>query len=399
MSTPPWGRDFHADYDMNAVELNEHYDEVVDDLVRTCPVAHSPAGEGYYILNKYSDVQKAAQDWETFSSKDGFLPNRPEGMPYWYPVECDNPFHDALRAVLNPFVSPKAIAKHEPAIRQTVNDLIDEFIDAGVVEIVSQFANDVPGRVFCQVVAGMPAEDMPFLQRSFQAGLVGPVEERGGAMTRALEHIGRYLEQRQAEPPRGDIVDAVLNFEYPGYEFVDKAGTISQVTQGGIGTTGFVLAGALYHLAKHPDDRKRLVDDPSLLPVAIEEFLRFYASAPQLGRKTTKDIEVAGTTIPADTRVILSFGAASRDPEICPRPTEVDIGRSPNRHMAFGGGPHRCLGSHLARLNLRVGLEEFLRRIPDFEVPADFVPEYQVGVTRDMITLPLRFARDRAAVR
>jgi cytochrome P450 len=257
--------------------------------------------------------------------------------------------------------------------------------------VIEEFANALPARIFCEVVAGMPVEDMPFLQKSFQAGLVGPVEERGEAMVRAQEHITRYLERRAQEPPRGDVVDAILGFEADGYEFLNKAGTLTQLTQGGIGTTGFIFAGSVYHLARHPDDRKHLTDDFSLLPTAIEEFLRFYASAPQLGRKTTKPVEVAGTKIPEDEFVILSFGAASRDPSVCPRPTEVDIERAPNRHMAFGGGPHRCIGSHLARLDLRIGLETFLGRIPDFEVPEDFVPRYQVGVTRDMVELPLRF--------
>jgi cytochrome P450 len=134
-----------------------------------------------------------------------------------------------------------------------------------------------------------------------------------------------------------------------------------------------------------------LAGDLSLLPTAIEEFLRFYASAPQLGRKATKDTEVSGTTIPEGDSVILSFGAASRDPDICPVPTSVVLDRAPNRHLAFGAGPHRCIGSHLARLNLRIGLETFLSRLPDFDVPPDFHPVYQIGVTRDMVELPLRF--------
>lgn len=391
-ATERFGRDFHSNYDLNASELNEHYDEVLDDLVQHCPVAHSKDGEGYWVVNRYDDVRRVVQDWETFTSKDGFMPNRPEGMPFWYPVECDPPFHDELRAVINPFLGPKAVVAHTDAIRQHANDLIDGFLANGEVEIVSQFANPLPARVFCSTVAGMPLEDMPFLQKCFQAGIVGPVEERGAAMTRAVVHIGGYLEGRVKEPPRGDVVDAILGFESEGYEFIDKAGTLSQLTQGGIGTTGFIFAGALYHLATHPEDRKRLVEDPSLLPGAIEEFLRFYASAPQLGRRAVKETEVAGTTIHAGDFVLLSFGAASRDPAVCPFPMNVDLERSPNRHMAFGGGPHRCIGSHLARLNLKLGLEAFLTRIPDFSVPEGFVPEFQVGVTRDMVSLPLRFS-------
>jgi cytochrome P450 len=328
------------------------------------------------------------------------MPNRPADMPLWYPVESDPPLHDILRKVLDPFLSPKAVRAHEPAIRAIVNDLIDSFIDAGEVEIVSQFANLVPGRVFCSVVAGMPEEDMPYLQERFQAGIIGPLELRGVAMTDALNYMTKYLESRTKEPPRGDVVDAILAFEWdgePGYEFVDRAGSLAALTQGGIGTTGMIFAGALYHLARNPDDRRRLIEDPSLIPTAIEEFLRYYASAPQLARRTMKPSEVEGTKIGTNEVVVLSFGAASRDPAVCPNPKHLDIERTPNRHLAFGAGKHRCAGSHLARINLRVGLEVFLERIPDFTVPEDFVPEYQVGVTRDMHRLPLEFARDRAS--
>lgn len=241
------------------------------------------------------------------------MPNRPEDMPYWYPTECDPPFHDELRKVINPFLSAKAVARHEHAIRATANELVDDFIAEGEVEVevMSQFANVLPVRIFCQAVIGMPAEDMPFLQENLQAGLLGPAEESGVAMTRVLEHIERYLEQRAQEEPRGDVVDAILGFDWPGYEFVDKAGTVAQLTSGGITTTGFVFAGALLHLAGNPEDRRRLVEDPSLMPRALDEFLRFYAPAPHHGRRTTREVEVNSTTIPADERVVLGLGLAT----------------------------------------------------------------------------------------
>lgn len=401
MSTPSGDRDFYRDYDMGAPELNTaQYDDILDDLVRNCPVARSEDGEGYWVVNRYADVLRAAGDWRTFTSRTGMMPNRPPDMPLWYPIESDPPLHDELRKVLDPFLTPNVLAEFEPAIRAIANELIDSFIEDGKVELVGQFANLLPGQVFCSVVAGMPAEDMPYLQERFQAGIVGPLELRGVAMTDALNYMTKYLETRAQEPPRGDVVDAILAFEWdgePGYEFVDRAGSLAALTQGGIGTTGMIFAGALYHLAKHPDDRHRLVDDPSLQAGALEEFLRYYASAPQLARRATKDTEVAGTPIAEGDVVVLSYGAASRDPAVCPNPKHLDIERSPNRHLAFGAGKHRCAGLHLARLNLQVGLEVFLARIPDFDVPENFVPDYQVGVTRDMKSLPLIFAGDRAA--
>jgi len=384
-------RNFHVAYDYNATELNEQYDEILDDLLAHCPVARSEDGEGYWVVNRYDDVRRVLQNWETFRSGDGFVPNRPEGMPFWYPVECDPPFHTELRKVLSPFLSPKAVAALEPEIRRHADSLIDDFIDAGEVEIVSQFANSLPGRVFCSSIAAMPLEDMPYLQKCFQAGIVGPRDGRAASMKRAQDYIAAYLEKRAGEAPRGDVVDAILAFEWPEYEFVDKAGTLSQLTQGGVGTTGFVFAGSLLHLAQFPDARRALHEDLSKVPTAVEEFLRFYASAPHLGRRAVGDTEVGGAQIRNGDFVLVSVGAASRDPAVCPFPSRVDIDRTPNRHLAFGAGPHRCVGSHLARLNLRIGLERFLARIPDFTLPDEFVPQYQVGTTRDMVSLPLRF--------
>lgn len=167
--------------------------------------------------------------------------------------------------------------------------------------------------------------------------------------------------------------------------------TLGLLTHGGIGTTGSIVASGLHHLATNKDDRQRLLDDPSLIPSAVEEFLRFFASAPQLGRVATKDTEIAGTKIRAGEWIVLQYGAANRDPDVFENPGTVDIARKPNPHMGLAHGHHVCLGQHLARLDLRIAFEEFLRRIPEFDVPEGFVPEYITGLSRDMVQLPLRF--------
>src|SRR4051812_27403030 len=121
-----FGRDFANDYDINAPELAEHWEDIVEELHESgCPVSRSQVGEGYWVLNRYEDIRECAQNWQVFSSTSGFMPNRPEGMPFWYPVECDPPFHDQLRAAINPFLGPKAIASYEPGIRKFADELID----------------------------------------------------------------------------------------------------------------------------------------------------------------------------------------------------------------------------------------------------------------------------------
>jgi cytochrome P450 len=389
-------RNYRTHYDINGRELRSNFDDIMDEMTR-CPVAKSVDGDGYWVLNSYSDVRAAAHDWETFSSREGFIPNRPPGMSLTPPIDVDPPLHTDLRSVINPYLGPKNIRKHEPSIRRTANQLIDRFIERGEVEIVSEFGNALAGHVWCTVVAGMPAADMPFLQRAFQEGLHGPMEQRAEANARALNYAIEYIKIRSKEPSRGDIVDAILAFEAPGFDLGQKGLTLGMLTQGGIGTSGGVIAGGLYYLARHLEDRRRLVSAPSLLPRAIEEFLRFYASAPQLGRKVLRDTEVSGVKIAEGDWVVLSYGAANRDPNIHSSAREIDIDRTPNRHLAFGAGPHRCAGSHLARLNLRIAFETFLARIPDFTtVPEEFEPDFEIGVTRDMVELPLGFAPGHA---
>ena len=172
---------------------------------------------------------------------------------------------------------------------------------------------------------------------------------------------------------------------------------MSQLTIGGIGTTGCAFSGGLHYLATHPAERQRLIADLGQLPNAIEEFLRLFMGAPNMVRRATPDVELGGPQMAAGDRVLLSFGAASRDPAICERPHEIGLTRPSSRHLAFGAGNHRCIGASLARLILRVGYEELLTRIPDFRVAEDFVPVYETGNTRHMVELPVFFApRSRA---
>ncbi len=153
----PFKRNYHTAYDLADPELSARWDAVVADLHARCPIARSEIGEGYWVVNGYQDVARCAKDWRTSSSVDGFMVNRPEGMPYFAPAEVDPPLQRALRAALEPFLRPKAVAAFEPVVRAYANQLIDAFIAEGEVELVSQFANPLPQYVFSAVVAGMSA--------------------------------------------------------------------------------------------------------------------------------------------------------------------------------------------------------------------------------------------------
>ena len=396
MSTEPFKRDYRRDYDLSDPELNARWDDLVADLHNGCPVARSEVGEGYWVVvNRYEDVTRCAKEWPTFSAADGFMVNRPEGLPYFAPGECDPPLHDKLRAALGPYFRPKVVARLEQTIRKHANALIDAFIADGNAEIVSRFANPLPQVVFAVEVAGMDPADMPFLLEVFS--LSGPMEARAINFGRGMAKVEEYLRRRSEEGPREDIVDALLAFEHAGYGWRDKVGTLCQLIIGGIGTTGYAFSGGLYYLATHPEDRRLLVEDPARIPRAIDEFLRMFMGAPNMARRVKVEVELGGTRMAPGDRVLLSFGAASRDPAVCERPNEIDLTRSPNRHLAFGAGNHSCIGASLARLVLQFGYEEFLTRIPNFTVPDGFVPAYETGNTRHMVQLPLRFAPEAAS--
>jgi cytochrome P450 len=384
-------RDFRHDYDLGDPELNERWDDLLAAMHAGCPVARSKVGEGYWVVNRYEDVTRCAREWATFSAADGFMVNRPEGLPYFAPGECDPPLHDKLRAVLGPFFRPKAVASLEQTIRAHADRLIDVFIGDGAVDVVSSFANPLPQVVFSVAVAGMDPADMPYLLEVFS--LSGPMEQRAVNFELGITRIEQYLRERSLAPARGDIIDALLAFEHEGYSWMDKVGTLCQLTIGGIGTTGFAFSGGLHHLATHPHDRQLLVNNPAAIPRAIDEFLRMFMGAPNMARRVKADVEVSGTAMAAGDRVLLSFGAASRDPAICERPNELDITRTVNRHLAFGAGNHSCIGASLARLILQIGYEQFLARIPEFEVEDGFEPRYETGNTRHMVSLPVHFPR------
>lgn len=387
--TNTFKRDFHNDYDLNDPELNERWDELIPHMHSGCPVARSEVGEKYWVLNRYKDVFNATRDWETFSAAAGFMVNRPADLPYSKPGECDPPFHDRLRNVLMPYLRPKSVAPLEEKIRYHANKLIDGFIEDGSVELVEAFCNPLPAMVFAVEMAGMDPADMPFMFKVFN--LTGPSEERAKNFALGRAKLDTFLRMRKDSPKRGDFVDALLEFEHPDYSWEDKVGTLSQMLIGGIGTSGFAISGGIHHLATHPEDRQTLIDKPEQIPRAIEEFLRMFCGAPNMGRRIAKAIEIDGKKLEPGDRVVLSYGTANRDPEVWENADKIDINRDHNRHLAFGGGVHTCLGSPLARLDLRVAYEQLLKRLPDMSVPAGFKPRYETANVRHMIELPLLF--------
>lgn len=390
-----FGRDIFREFDYDDPRFNEQFVETLEAHLTHCPVARSTVGTGYWWVSRNEDVRRIGQDWKTFSNAKGYQPNRPEGLPLLLPEESDPPLHTAWRNAINPFLSPMAVAKYEANVRADVNELIDRFIDKGECEFISEFGAILPGWAFFKNVLGVPVDQLAMLVDGVEQGTFGPVDERAGHFAKVFGYLDAYLRQREKEPPRGDMVDTILK----GVQYEDgstapwehKLSILVDLTFGGIATTTYVMASAVHHLATHPADREALVDNPGMMPNAIEEFARVFPPIVGLGRTCQRDTEVAGTMIKEGDFVMLAYSASSRDPRIVKDPHKVDITRESVLHSTFGVGPHRCVGSNLARLELRATLEEWLKRIPEFGLKPGTAPSYETAFLRSMRQLELVF--------
>jgi cytochrome P450 len=391
------GRDLLNDFDLDAPDFAENYEEALGTMVSKCPVAHSDVAGGYWVVSRYADVRETAQDWEGFSSEGGFEPGRGgEGGAKLYPVELDPPYQTRWRSALAPYFSPRAIREREDSIREQVNALIDTFVEDGTVDWVDSFAALLPGRVFFATFLDVPLSELPFVNSTMDAAMRGPMEGRGDAWGAIAGFLDAYLKERLELPPRGDFIDVIL----AGVD--DKTGepcpwdhklfTIIDLLAGGIGTTTYMLSGMMHHLATHPEDYARLEADESLWDNAIEEFIRYYAAIVALGRTATKDAEIAGQQIAKGDFLMLAFAAACRDPEVFENPHEIDIMREIAVNPAFSFGPHRCIGSHIARLEAKVTLGEIFRRIRDVRLAPGGEPTFSnSSITRNMDRLVIEF--------
>ncbi len=393
--TARFGLDVLRNFDLDAPTFNTQFDEMMGFMVRKCPVVHSQIGSGYYMINRQEDVRRTAQDWRTFSSAKGYMPNRPDGLPYLMPEESDPPMHTAWRHKLNPHLGPKIVATYEQPIRDDVNALIDGFIGKGECEFISEFGALLPGWAFFKNILGLPIDDLAMLVEGVEEGTFGPPDERGDHFARVFGYLDSHLKWRETQPPRGDLIDTIL----AGVTYEDgtpspwkhKVSILVDLTFGGIATTTYVMASAIHHLAEHPDDLKMLIEQPELIENAIEEFSRFYPPIVALGRTCTRDVEVAGTPMKEGDFVMLAYSGASRDPLALDDPDTVDLKREAIMHSTFGVGPHRCIGSNLARLELLTTLEEWLKRIPSYRVKPGTEPTYVTGFLRSMRTLHLEW--------
>ena len=370
---------------------------IQDDLRQRCPIAHTERFGGGWLPTRYEDVAAIAYDTEHFSSRSIIMSNfRPPldeapvgGSP---PISSDPPFHHDARKLLLPAFTKAAVARQEPATRAFCHSLIDGFGEREVVDAASEYAQHIPIRVIADML-GFPPEDGPRFREFVENTLEGVNQDPDERIER-LEQLFDYLLAQirdHVDRPRDDLTTFLINVELYGskLEAEHVAGTMALLLIAGIDTTWSAIGASLWHLAKTQRDRERLIAEPALLPTALEEFLRAFAPV-TMARLVKEDMNWHGADMKADDWILLSFPAANRDPAQFDRADEVVIDRQVNRHAAFGLGIHRCLGSHLARMELRVALEVWLERIPRFSLDDPAAVTWSAGQIRGPRALPLR---------
>jgi cytochrome P450 len=394
--------DWATDLDHARPEYNENAHQIWKDLREGgCPVAHSDRYGGMWTPITHETVQEVAYDTENFTSRSvvvstvrpgDLAPPAPiGGAP---PITSDPPFHNIARRLLLPPFAPKQIEPWEPEVRRLCRKLLDEMgaITPGetIVDAAVQYAQHIPVNVIGRML-GFPEED-DHLFREFVHTTLERINEEPQKRQEAFQRLEQYIDaqvQDHVDNPRDDLTGYLLGVEIEGNKLSAEhvRGSIILLLIAGIDTTWSAIGSSLWHLAQSPADRQRLVDDPEVMTFALEEFLRAYAPV-TMARLVAKDNDFHGCPMKEHDWVLLPFPAANRDPKQFEDAERFIIDREENRHSAFGLGIHRCLGSNLARLEVKVAIEEFVARFPQFELGGDV--KWSVGQIRGPRVLPLR---------
>lgn len=367
-----WAEDFEI-FDPEFV--NDPYPIWKDLREQGCPFARTERRQVSYMPTTFEAVRQIASDTENFSSFSVSVTPTPtryddDGNRLRSIITSDAPDHTPERRLMLPFFAPKAIEKYREHTQELCRRLIREFIEEGRADIADDYARQIPPRLIAAILGidpEMADEFTTWVQGALEFGLQDDeIREHYSGIIRNffVDEIKDRMEN-----PGDDLISFLLGAEIDGEPVPMHVvrGNVALMLIAGIDTTWSSIGSALWHLASHPEDRKRLVEEPELIPTAVEEFLRAYSPV-TMARVATQDTVVGDRLVKEGERIVLSFPAANRDPEAFENPEEVIIDRQKNRHVAFGSGIHRCAGSNLARLEMQVAIEEFLAMIPEFEL-------------------------------
>lgn len=398
MNATETGEVHNIDFDFFDPTFIEDPFPTFNHLRANCPVAHTERWGGQWLATRYADVEAIARDSERFSSiAVGINGPKPGEGPLFIgpPVTLDPPAHGPMRRLLLPAFGPSVIERLTPVTRDIARELIADIRAKGTnaVDAADEYAQHLPVRVIAGLI-GIPVEEedrfTDWVVRILKIGATD-LEVLSAASREVRDYFNEQIEARQSDPsPPDDLITYLVRAEIDGAPVERKhmIGVLYVLLMAGIDTTWSMLGSSLWHLATHQEDLARLVTEPDLLQTATEEFLRLYSPA-TMGRITATDVDIAGRHVPRNERMLLCFPAANRDPDVFENPDEAVIDRAVNRHAAFGLGIHRCLGSNLARMELHIGLQEWLAAFPEFRLDPDTPVVWNGGQVRGPAALPL----------
>jgi cytochrome P450 len=380
-------------FDPHSPELAPRLYETLAPMRERCPVVHSDRYDGFWVVTRYEDVLEVAQDWQTFSSAHGLTVPRAPIAVRNLPVEVDPPIQRIYKRLISPYFTPKAVAACEHATRELVNRLIDNFAEAGSCEFMDEFARPFPSLAFFEMVIGAPPADIERVAYMASKASLPNDPEAGECWLGLSAWISDFVESRRRQPERGDVVNAVIRATVDGRPLTDDEiiGLIQLIILGGLETTASALGLWFHRFCMRPEIPELLRGNPELIPDAVEELLRIDSPFISISRTAVQNGKIGDQVINSGDKVMLYWAAANRDNAEFSTPDDFDLGRERNRHLAFGVGPHRCLGSNLARLNLRVGLEESLRRLHGIRLQDGADIHFHSTSTRSPLALPITF--------
>jgi cytochrome P450 len=393
-------------YDHMSSAYVEHADEINRQLATECPVAWTDSHGGFWAVTGYNAVKEASIDDVRFSSwhdmPDGSTPFRgvdvpgaPIGLSF---LELDPPQHKLWRNEFNSWFTPEAVkTRWAGRARELSQWCIDRVIERGSMEVIEDLAGPVPAIITLELL-GLPLNEWYLFSMAAHNQIATEPgspehEEAQKTFVELFSKIPVIVAERRKEP-RGDLFSAMTQMTIDGKPLTDQEiiDATVLIISGGVDTTTNLIANSIKWLAEHEDERRRLIADRGLLKSACEEFARYFSPVTMNGRTVTQDTNICGTEVDKHDRILISWAGANLDPSHWEDPETVKLDRSPNRHLAFGLGVHRCVGSHLARALFAAMMEALLTRIPDYVVDGAVQRYESIGHVNGVRKLPIRFA-------
>lgn len=349
-------------------------------------------------ISKHADVKAVEGQADLFSNAGGI---RPDSPPFPMMIDMDNPEHAQRRKLVARGFTPRSVGDSEPAVRRACAAIIDNVCERGECDFVTDIAAPLPMIMIGDALGVDPQDRDQLLEWSDDmlkalTGIEGDelMVRAADAFTGFSEYMARVIPDRRARP-QDDLISTLVHAEVDG-DVLDELSLVYEsllILIGGDETTRHVISGGMYELLRNPDQRQLLIDDPSLIPTAVEEMLRWVSPIKNMARTVTRDSEFRGQQLREGEKLLLLYPSANRDEDVFDDPHRFDVTRHPNEHVAFGFGVHFCLGSNLARMELRVMFEELLRRLPGMELATETAPPRRAAnFVSGFESLPVRFS-------